>query len=116
MTKEMFRFFHIDRVRGVVVVQVMEGSPSARAGLKRGDVILSLENNEIIDKSDYSERVSTYPVGNTIHMKILRDGKERLASLEVSLLPENQVADYVRIWLGFDVNEIKKSLVQRYRQ
>ena len=115
MTKEMLRFFHIDRVRGVVVVQVMKGSPGARAGLKRGDVILFLENNEISDKSDYSERVSTYPVGNTIQMKILRDGKERLMSLEVSSLPESQVADYVRIWLGFNISEIKQSLVQRYR-
>ena len=36
-------------------------------------------------------------------------------SLEVSSLPESQVADYVRIWLGFNISEIKKSLVQRYR-
>ena len=115
MTKEMLRFFHIDRVRGVVVAQVMEESPGARAGLKRGDIILSLENNEVSNKSDYSERVSTYPVGNTIYMKILRDGEEKTVSLRVSLLPESQVAGYVKIWLGFSVDEIEQSLAQRYR-
>ena len=36
-------------------------------------------------------------------------------SLEVSSLPESQVADYVRIWLGFNISEIKKPLVRRYR-
>ncbi|MBT6601426.1 MAG: PDZ domain-containing protein, partial [Nitrospina sp.] len=105
----------IDRVRGVVVTRVMEGSSGARAGLKRGDVILSLENSELSDKTDYSERVSTYPVGNTIYMKILRDGKEKSVSLKVSLLPESRVVDYVNIWLGFNVDEIRKSLALRYR-
>jgi len=115
ITKEMLSFFNIERVRGVVVTRIMERSPGARAGLKRGDVILSLENNEVSDKTDYSERVSTYTVGNTIYMGILRDGKEESVSLKVSLLPTSRVADYVKIWLGFTVNEIQQSLVRRYR-
>ena len=115
VTREMLRFFHLDRVRGVVIAKVMRESPSARAGLKQGDVILSLDNNEVLDKADYNERTSNYPVGNTINLKILRDGKEVTALLNVSFLPESQVAEYTKIWLGFDVVEIKKSLVRRYR-
>ncbi|MBT7522414.1 MAG: Do family serine endopeptidase [Nitrospina sp.] len=115
ITKEMLSFFNIERVRGVVVTHIMERSPGARAGLKRGDVILSLENIEVNDKTDYSERVSTYPLGNTINMGILRGGKVESVSLKVSLLPASRVADYVKIWLGFTVNKIQQSLVRRYR-
>ena len=115
ITKEMLSFFNIERVRGVVVTRSMERSPGARAGLKRGDVILSLENIEVNDKTDYSERVSTYPLGNTINMGILRGGKVESVSLKVSLLPASRVADYVKIWLGFTVNKIQQSLVRRYR-
>ena len=115
ITKEMLSFFNIERVRGVVVTRIMERSPGARAGLKRGDVILSLENIEVNDKTDYSERVSTYPLGNTINMGILRGGKVESVSLKVSLLPASRVADYVKIWLGFTVNKIQQSLVRRYR-
>ncbi len=115
MSKEMLRFFHLDRVTGVVVVRVMKGSPGAKAGLKQGDVILSLENNEVSDKSDYSERVSTYPVGNTIRLKILRDGAKHSVSLKVSFLPVKLVEEYTKIWLGFNVSTIGKSSLQRYR-
>ena len=115
ITKEMLSFFNIERVRGVVVTHIMERSPGARAGLKQGDVILSLENIEVNDKTDYSERVSTYPLGNTINMGILRGGKVESVSLKVSLLPASRVADYVKIWLGFTVNKIQQSLVRRYR-
>ena len=48
-------------------------------------------------------------------MQILRDGKERSVSVKVSSLTENQVADYVKIWLGFGVDEIKKPLIQGFR-
>ena len=78
-------------------------------------MILSLENIEVNDKTDYSERVSTYPLGNTINMGILRGGKVESVSLKVSLLPASRVADYVKIWLGFTVNKIQQSLVRRYR-
>ena len=115
INKESLSFFNIERVRGVVVTHIMERSPGARAGLKRGDVILSLENIEVNDKTDYSERVSTYPLGNTINMGILRGGKVESVSLKVSLLPASRVADYVKIWLGFTVNKIQQSLVRRYR-
>ncbi len=115
MTQEMLHFFHLNRIKGVVVSQVMEGSPGARGGLKRGDVILSLENTEVIDKPDYSDRISTYPVGNIIYMQILRDGKEMSVSVKVSSLKENQVAGYIKIWLGFGVDEIKKPLTQGFR-
>ena len=115
MTREMVRFFHLDRVRGVIVVQIMMGGPGEKAGLKRGDIILSLDNYEISDKSDYTERTSTYPVGNTIKLNILREGKKKLVFLKVSLLPKNQVAAYAKIWLGFDVSEIEDLLVGRYR-
>lgn len=115
MTREMIRFFKLDRVTGVVIAQVMKESPSEKAGLRRGDIILSLDNYEVSNKSDYTERTSTYPVGNTIQLKILREGKKKSVYLKVSLLPESQVAAYTKIWLGFDVAQNENLLARRYR-
>ena len=59
-------------------------------------------------------KITNFLTSITINLKILRDGKERSALLKVSFLPESQVAEYTKIWLGFNVTEIKKSLVRRY--
>ena len=115
MTREKIRSSYQSRVRDVVVSQVMKESPSQKAGLKQGDIILSIDGNEVIDKSDYTERTSSYPVGSIIHLKILREKKERLIELKVSFLPENQVSSYAKTWLGFSVSEINKSLARRFR-
>ena len=115
MTEDMRRFFHLDRVRGVVVTQVMKDGPGTRAGLKTGDVILSVSNHKISDKSDYRERISTYPMGNVIPFTLLRGGKEFSASVKVSVLPKKRVAEFTRTWLGLDVAGLQSAAARNFR-
>jgi S1-C subfamily serine protease len=61
----------------VVVMSVSEGGPAADAGLRRGDIISDIRDEEIDGLADFYRKVwSSGPVGTALPMRILRDGRE----------------------------------------
>ena len=54
MTDQLRRQLNLpDNVRGVVVLAVRQGSPAARAGIRQGDVITVIANQEIRSVADF---------------------------------------------------------------
>ncbi len=78
----LLRSFGADH--GVVINNVEPGSPAERAGLKMGDVILSVNGQSINSGNDLVEIVSQTRVGSQVKLDILRDGKQTTASVEVA--------------------------------
>ncbi|HXH48835.1 MAG TPA: Do family serine endopeptidase [Terriglobia bacterium] len=70
--------------RGVVVNNVEAGSPAESAGLKMGDVILSINGQAIGSGDDLVEIVSRSKIGSRVKVDLLRDGKPLTASVEVA--------------------------------
>lgn len=62
---------------GVAIVEVQEDSPAEDAGLQKGDVILAIEKDQVEDSATLKSHLYTYQVGDTIHLTISRDGKEK---------------------------------------
>jgi S1-C subfamily serine protease len=63
----------LGKAQGALVNAVMPDSPAARAGLRRGDVILSLEEEPVLNDNQFINRVSAYTPGRRVQMKIWRD-------------------------------------------
>jgi Do/DeqQ family serine protease len=66
-----------DLNKGVVVAQVQTGSAADRAGLKRGDVITSLNGVEVNDPNVFRNQVASTAPGAPVTLSILRDGREQ---------------------------------------
>lgn len=64
-----------DFENGVVVVNVVKGSPAEEAGVKKGDVILEISGVKIDDSAHLKYILYRYTVGDSINMKYYRDGK-----------------------------------------
>ncbi len=71
------------RERAVEVVEVIEGSPAARAGLRPEDLVLELDGERIEDVGDLQAAMVGERIGRTVEVKVFRDGQ--LRSLPVTL-------------------------------
>jgi serine protease Do len=61
---------------GVLVQQVQPGGPAEKAGLKAGDIILSIDGRSIKDGDDMVNEIASRRPGSSIRMGYLRDGKQ----------------------------------------
>jgi serine protease Do len=68
---------------GVVITNVQPDGPAAKAGLRQGDVIVSLDGQPIKDGEDLVAKVAEAPVGRPVSIRYLRDKKEQEAKVEI---------------------------------
>ena len=64
-----------DIEKGVVILKVSDNYPASKAGLQKGDIILSIENTEITDTIHFKYLLYKYNIGDQIHIKYYRDNK-----------------------------------------
>jgi serine protease Do len=62
--------------RGALVAQVSDGSPAQHAGLRRGDVVLTIDGRSVDDKS-FAWQVGATRIGVKVPVTVWRDGQEK---------------------------------------
>lgn len=73
--------------RGVLVVQVVPNSPAARAGLRTGDVITRIDNENVTRASEVQQKVDQTTLGDSLQLSIRRDGRDLQVSVQPGPLP-----------------------------
>ena len=66
---------------GVYVVDVVQGGPADKAGLKTGDRIVSIDGTEIAQKDDLGTLIQQHAAGDTLSITVARDGQMQTVSL-----------------------------------
>jgi Do/DeqQ family serine protease len=66
--------FDLNEQGGTVVVDVVEGSPAAKAGLKAGDVVVAVNGRPVRNASDLRNRVGLLRIGDKVTLEVLRKG------------------------------------------
>ncbi|MDB2341451.1 Do family serine endopeptidase [Candidatus Pelagibacter bacterium] len=89
VTDEIAEVENLDKPRGALVASVAEKSPSDKAGIKSGDIILEFNGTVIKEMSELPKIVAQTEVGKTVEVKIWRNKKEitkkiKLGRLETS--------------------------------
>ncbi|MCA3254267.1 MAG: Do family serine endopeptidase, partial [Alphaproteobacteria bacterium] len=90
----------LDRPTGVLLTGISAGSPAAQAGLRAGDVVYAIDGKEVADAGMMRYRIATQPVGATVTVTVIRDGKPRNIALRLAAPPETPSRDITRIGSG----------------
>jgi S1-C subfamily serine protease len=88
ITPDMIGSLGIKRPAGALVVNVVPGSPAARAGLQTRDVIVSIDTQSVDDPNAFDYRFATRPIGSTAQLGVVRGGREIKVPVVLQSAPE----------------------------
>jgi serine protease Do len=75
--------------KGILVAEVVDGSPASKAGLKQGDVIVGFAGEKIQSIPSFRLKVSSSPIGKAYELEFYRDGK--LQTVTITPAPAENV-------------------------
>lgn len=103
--------FGLNSQRGAVIVNVLKDSPADKAGIRPGDIVVTVNNKNVRNAQDVINQIGLVPVGDRINFNIIRDGKKiTLAALVGSTQTSSGSARVVNRRLdGVTVGDIKEN-------
>ncbi len=76
---------------GAVVLNVDKDTPAQKAGLKRGDLIIRVDDQEIKDASDLKNAIGSIPPGRVVELTFERNKKIERVKVKLAHFPENSI-------------------------
>lgn len=89
VSREIADSLGLERPAGALVTETMAGSPAASAGLKRGDLIVAVDGQDVEDPESVGYRLATKPLGGSAALSVRRDG--RSLAMNVKLVPAPEI-------------------------
>jgi Do/DeqQ family serine protease len=107
----------MERPTGALLANVDTSGPAAEAGLKRGDVIVSVDDQAVDDPEAVGYRLATRPLGGQATLGLLRGGKKISTRINLVAAPEAPPRDLVQIkgpspFAGVTVVNISPAVVE----
>lgn len=88
LTNDVADYFGLDSTKGVVVNEVLEGSPAQAAGLEAGDVILKINDRQVESMGQLRNYIASIEPGTTIDLVVNRKGREKTLPVKISELSD----------------------------
>lgn len=88
VTKDFADYYGLKEQKGALIGDVYPDSPAEKAGLLRGDVILSINDTQIESSNDVSDLISKTKINDKLMMTIFRGGNTQFISITIGKKPQ----------------------------
>jgi serine protease Do len=92
VTSDVADALGLKQAAGALVTEPQPGSPAAKAGVKAGDVIVSLDGASIKDSRELSQKIGTMSPGSSVKLGVMRDGDAQTIDVTLSQMQNQQQA------------------------
>jgi serine protease Do len=118
MTSDLAESFDMDKGKGALVADVDENGPAARAGIKKGDVIVSFDGKEIKEMKELPLLVAQTPIGKKVEITIVRGGEKLKKKVTIEELKESKTYASAETGadegIGMEVNTLTPMIARAY--
>lgn len=111
VSQDMSSFY--DENYGALITGVEENSPAAKAGLKRGDLIISINGKKIESASELKNTIGSYAPKKVVNIKFLRDKKIDIVNVTLATLDSKVVIGEFE-YKGMKLSEITPTHKQQF--
>jgi serine protease Do len=92
VTPALAKSFGLASPNGALVAGVNKEGPAGKAGIQQGDIIVKFDGNVVHDEHELPELVAQTPLGKTVPVEVVREGKHLKLDATIKELKEQQVA------------------------
>jgi serine protease Do len=118
LTPELAKQFQLKNENGVLVGDVVEGSPAEKAGLQRGDVIVEFDGKKIGDPNQIRNMVANIEPGREVEVMIIRNNQEMKKKVAISDLPSDMqkpsAGAYENLLKGISVQDLTPEIYEKF--
>jgi serine protease Do len=122
VTAELAGKFGIKENDGVLVNDVFENEPAARAGLKPGDIIIKVDGRRVETPAGLSRAVAGLTPGTKIELDVIRNGERRTLTVDLGERKEDAVVASIpspppqpEVKLGLSVQDLTQELADKFK-
>ena len=90
VTAEIADSLGLKDAKGALIDDVQQSGPAAKAGLKSGDLVLAVGDEEIKDARELARKIASVAPGKQLTMNVKRDGKEQTITVTTAAFPDDQ--------------------------
>ena len=119
ISEEVADYYGIKEKKGVLVTEVFPGDPADSAGITPKDIILSVNGESVDSARELTGLIADTNVGDTIKIKVLRDGKTRTFKIKVAKREDAKISQKSTLKekqeeLGIRVADITPETARRF--